>query len=319
MAKRLDQVLGRNPFEVDESACLLAAQDLASYKNSAADRPFPNARPSTVALFKLFFVSICHQINWDFLLSRFESRFFSNEPRAMIEAVSNVNSVDIEEMLAGYSKPERIRAKERAKILRDVAATIEQEFGRDIERLFFPPKIDGPDGMLDRLAKFDVFSEDPLKKKANVFVQELLREHIASFMDEGEVEPAIDYHLIRLYIRTGRVSANDEIIKNLLISPSPTRMRVITLLRKKVSEALSLTAFYSGKSVFEINYVEWQIARQRCEYEGPICLGKWPDKEFDKAIIAIQPARCPYSTWCFAHNDLEWTQSKEPAVKKAFY
>jgi len=303
---------------VDESACYLAAQDLQRYvgDSSSADKTLD---PVAAALFKLFFVSICHQINWDFLLGRMREYFFAADTDTMIGRALKYGAKDVEHMLAGYARPDRIKAKERAKIMRMLAAALVEQYGSRVDGLFFPSRIGGDDGLIERLNKFSAFSEDPVGKKVNVFVQELLREHIATFDDEGSVQPAIDYHLIRLYLRSGRVTSKEVVVLSVLTSASPTRMRLITLLRQKVGEALALTSFYAKKTIFEVNYVEWQIARQRCELDGPICTGPWPNSEFDQAIIAIQPLSCPYSGWCLAHNDSEWTALREPEVRKAFY
>ena len=318
MSRRLDQAIGGDAFFVDESACYQAAQELRRYQVSPS-AVTADVRPEAQALFKLFFVAICHSMNWDFLLGRMREKFFSDDPQAMIKSALNCKARDVEDLLSGYARTERIQAKERAKILRDVGATIVEHYDSDITRLFFPSKIQGSDGFLARLAVFNAFSEDPASKKANVFVQELLREKIASFEDEASVQPAIDYHLIRLYLRTGRVIPREEIIVDELSSGSPTRMRLVNLLRKKVGEALALTAFYAQKTVFEVNYVEWQIARQRCDYDRVICTGKWPDSNFDLDVIAIQPSGCPYAGWCLAHTNPEWRALKEPPIRKAFY
>jgi hypothetical protein len=318
MAKRLDLAMRRDPFTLDESACLQAAQELQRYKSEPYLSQGEDSREAA-ALFKLFFVAICHQVNWDFLLGRMKERFYSPDPKEMILRALNCTASDIEMLLDGYARPERIRANERAKILKETASIIKDFSLNDLTALLFPSSVEGAGGLIEQINIFPAFSQDPVKKKSNVFAQELMRESIATFNDESRVQPAVDYHLIRLYLRTGRVVAKDAIVAEVFTSALPTRMRLITLLRKKVGEALALTAFYAKKTIFEVNYIEWQIARQRCHSDQPNCTGPWDDLSFDSAVVAISATRCPYSHWCLANNDPDWKALKEPEVRKAFY
>lgn len=314
----IEKALAGNPFAIDPTQCLLAAQALESFTPSDADTPWSSASQEAQLVFKLFFVAICHQINWDFLQRRMYEHFFSADSGEMLERALTVSAKSVEEMLEGYHRPERIRASERAKYLRTTAEAISTRFSNDPAALVASNLVFGKHGLLELIRNIPAYGEDPLGKKANAFAQELAREGIVAFSDGDQIPPAIDYHLIRLYLRTGRVFANDKSIFRVLSTGSTHRMRLVNLLRQTVSEALSQTATYARVPAHVLNYLEWQIGRNRCEREFMNCDGPWPAELFDGSVIAVS-AHCPMRDSCTAYHTPEWKRMLEPAIKKAFY
>jgi hypothetical protein len=148
---------------------------------------------------------------------------------------------------AGYHRPERIRSKERAALLRDVGSTIGHRFKGKPEKILEGTgrQLHGPDGFLRRMDYFQAFRDDPLRKKTNVLVHEIVRDRIADFKDSARIAPAVDYHIMRLYLRSGRVFPLHRETLDLLKQNSMPRPRLVKLLRQSVSEALSLTAMYA--------------------------------------------------------------------------
>src|SRR3546814_15988328 len=69
------------------------------------------------------------------------------------------------------------------------------------------------------------YTGDPFDKKARVLAHDLHREGIMMFSDPENLKPAIEYHLIRLYLRSGRVIPASESVRRELIgiqrSPRP--------------------------------------------------------------------------------------------------
>ena len=93
-------------------------------------------------------------------------------------------------------------------LLRDLGATLVREFEGKVESLFLGAgrRLYGSDGFMERLDRFQAFQEDPLRKKSNVLVHEIVRDGIAKFNgSSAQIAPAIDYHIMRLYLRSGRV------------------------------------------------------------------------------------------------------------------
>lgn len=314
----IERALAGNPFTVDPTQCYLAAQAVQKFTPSESKNPWSDAPVPAQIVFKLFFVAICHQINWDFLQRRMFERFFHEEFTDMLGRAKGASAKFVSDMLEGYHRPERIRAAERARYLRSTAEAIDRQFGNDPFILVAEGRVFGDKGLLEVIRVVPAFGEDPLSKKANAFAQELARERIVEFSDDGRIPPAIDYHLIRLYLRTGRVIASDRAVFRALRTGSTHRMRLVNLLRESVAQALQDTASFARIPVHELNYLEWQIGRNRCERDFTICDGPWPSELLDSSIIAISNC-CPLRDSCIAYQSPGWKEILEPELKKAFY
>lgn len=314
----IDRALAGNPFSVDPTQCLLAADKLRGYSPATSSQLWSGTPTSAQIVFKLFFVAICHQVNWDFLQRRMFEQFFAVDFHHMISAATNASSAEIENLLLGYHRPERVRASERAKYLRTTSIGLQSRFNGDPQKLVQAKRVFGEGGLLDLLKQLPAYSEDPLSKKSNAFAQELARERIVEFQDADRIPPAIDYHLIRLYLRNGRVFATDPHIFNALRSGTTHRMRLVRLLREEVSKALELTASYANLAIHELNYLEWQIARNRCERDFTNCDGAWPADLIDPDVSSLGDC-CPLKESCNAYAMPQWKAMLEPEIKKAFY
>ena len=147
-------------------------------------------------------------------------------------------------------------------------------------------------------------------------MHEIVRDRVATFLDQNKIAPAIDYHIMRLYLRSGRVVPLHRETMELLKHDSAPRPRLVRLLREAVAEALSLTALYGQMSVPEVNGLEWQIGRDICDRTKPRCT------DVEAAVqtrLGLTSALCPYAAACRAYGDLEWRALKEPDLKKSFY
>ena len=310
----MDRILAGPAFAIDEIACLSAAQVL---KQLAALKPTP---PSTETgsnlLYRLSVSAICHQINWDYLASRLHRAFENSAITA--SSLSSISARDVDGWLFDYHRPERIRAAERAAMLRNVGDVISKNYFGDTGRVLSDAngKLRGQNGFMSQLDNFFAFREDPLRKKSNVLVHELVRDGMARFEDESEISPAIDYHIMRLYLRTGRVVPLHQVTHDLLKNDSSPRPRLVKLLRESVGEALSLTAFYSALTIPEVNGMEWQIGRDICDRKTPRCLGPLNS---DLSSFLTDKDKCPNTEFCRAFSQPDWRSLREPDLKKRFY
>jgi hypothetical protein len=310
----LDRALAGPAFAIDELTCLAAAQilrPLADQRSQLSETAIHSR-----LLFRLSLSAICHQINWDFLSDRLATAFSTTSMDAA--GLSTISARDVELWLEGYHRPDRIRASERAMLLRDVGNVLVGDYGGDADRLFIESgaRLSGPQGLLARLDRFTAYREDPLRKKSNVLVHDIVRDRLSAFQDEDQIAPAIDYHIARLYLRSGRVVPLHRSTMDLFKEDSQPRPRLVKLLREAVSQALSLTALYAKLSVPEVNGLEWQIGRDICEREAPHCKG--PMKDELSARLSIDGS-CPNVSFCRAFADPEWRKIREPDSKKRFY
>jgi hypothetical protein len=314
-ARPLDRALAGRAFSIDELACAAAAKVLRGVSLGVVHEQ-PMRSVGSELLFRIALSAICHQINWDFLSERLRPLFDTGGLNA--RNLSTVTAREVETWLAGYHRPERTKSKERAALLRDVGATILRDFQGEPENLLEGAggRLHGSDGFMERLDRFCAFREDPLRKKSNVLVHEIVRDGVANFDDSNKIAPAVDYHIMRLYLRSGRVVPLHCETLELLKKDSAPRPRLVKLLREAVSEALCLTALYTGMSIPDVNSVEWQIGRDVCDRSRPKCsAGNASVAE----RLGLSRDTCPYIDFCRAFTDKEWRLLREPDLKKSFY
>jgi hypothetical protein len=311
----LDRALAGPAFSVDPTACSAAANVL---KTLTVHTPSCSLRRplSREILFRLAVTAICHKINWDFLSDRLGLAF--DQLPLDATALAALSSRDIERWLDGYDKPERIRAKKRAALLRDIGKQLVHLYHGSAESLIRASdnRLYDKDGLVFQLDSFEAFREDPLRKKSNVLIHELVRDRVVRFKDEDKIVPAIDYHVMRLYLRTGRVVPLHTNTMDLLKSDSTPRPRLVKLLREAVAEALSLTALYARMSIPQVNSLEWQLGRDICERASPHCESVPP---ISQQRLGWSNNFCPNASFCQAYRSPEWRLLREPDLNKSFY
>lgn len=322
----LDRDLDGDPFRVDLFRCHDAARALAPYLGTHAIGPWTDLPKLEQLVFKTLFISICHQMNWDVLQSAMAGWLLPDVSGRLGE-LATTSPRQIAELLRTYPKQDRVRAAERSRMLRDTAAGLALllSAGGRLRTLLDNPVLEGPSGFYEAIATIASYTGDPFDKKARVLAHDLHREGIVVFSDPENLRPAIEYHLIRLYLRSGRVvPASEAVREELLGERRPARSRLVKLLRGAVDEAMRQTALYSGIDVATLNYVEWQIGRSICVEElGPEiaafhCDAPGPlDMAADVRVLA--PCRCPFAGFCSSRNDPEYGWFREPQFQKAIY
>lgn len=118
------------------------------------------------------------------------------------------------------------------------------------------------------------FREDPLKKKALLFLMTLTNrpEHFLVPEESFTWDPIVDYHLMRLALRLGLVNLPMEWVNENTerTFTSPERERAI---RRAVFDAVRLLLVHSGRSMAEIDNLMWSARRFCPEMEKPNCAG----------------------------------------------
>lgn len=259
--------------------------------------------------FWLIHTVIAHQIN----------NFFSERALRKISK-ENFNSnylvklreEELFELLKDYHKPERIMAKERAQMIREFCFVLNEHFSGKASVLLEKSNFE-VDKFKENLDNFVAFSEDPLRKKSNILVQILSRLKLVEFKDIEKVEPAIDYHLIRLALRNGRVKIKNEDLRLRIIEQKPVSEAEDKLIREKVSEAFQVTAYASGKNIPELNWIEWHLARSVCVRGEPQChLDLNPVSEFLEFKFE---GKCPLFEVCERRKEYV----EEPKFETSYY
>lgn len=314
----ISRALDGVPFSVDQFRCRDAAERLKHFRAQSEVHPWSNASPVSQLVFKTLFISVCHQFNWDFLQSAMAA-WLLPAPELRLAELKETQPTQIADLLREYPRPERIRSQERAKMLRATAAELEALLrSGTISSMLVHRRLNGQGGFYDTMKGVAAFREDELEKKVRVLAHDLYREGVIPFVDPQNLRPAVEYHLLRLYLRSGRVYPTDQSVKEELEGRSAVaRPRLVHTLRKTVEEAMNLTAFYSGLDVATLNYAEWQIGRSVCTAENPRC--DTPSAELPADVAALSPNRCLFSNFCRAYNEPQYGWFHEPHFQKAIY
>ncbi len=273
---------------------------------------------------ELVFISICHQANWYALHER-----IIEIARKDIEIIQprNLLSLTPKEFRIVFGPgldEQRLRATERVRILRELAQSL-PNWPAEGERLWLnhpQVKISGDHGIMPWLNGLSVFASDPLQKKSRVLIHQLLRYGLIDVIDPENVRPAVDYHIMRLYVRTGRVIPVTEDAFERVRQEEVARVEFLTHLRKAVEEGMWHSSIGSGLRMDHLNHVEWQIARSICVRSGARCTeGPIPEKPLDDTLAAVAGPQggCPLTASCQGYRDAALRSIVDPKSVRPYY
>lgn len=243
--------------------------------------------------------AVCHQMNWDFLRRTVLNRTKTDECWMTGERLLNISEEEVGELFVNYNKPERVRAKERCEILHDVGKMI-CDVGKykslflDQDEKLLPIEL-----IRNNLLKCAAFSKDPKEKKLQLLLQKLSNYDKLRKLSIY-CKPAIDYHLIRCYLRRGLIYPKTTYAEG-YIKTSETERKETTVgaLRHLCSKLLEDIAWYTELDICTINSIEWNVGRSVCTQDNPDCYLDTDDANWLKAKFA----RCPFFKSCMARQN----------------
>ena len=297
------------------------------------DVPFPfQVFPLTLPIgwavwVEVLFVSICHNTNWDRLHARFLDIADKEPEQLSPPAVSALTREGFLNLFGDVIGGEQQKRGERAGILRqvaDVAGDVLTDASNSVP--FFRPgkaRLGGESGIYNWLARIPAFGGDPLQKKSRILIHQLLAYRLLEIADPENILPAVDYHLMRLYVRTGRVVARRaETVERLRGHRKVARVEFVTHLRRAVEEAMWYTASGAQRPVNEVNHIEWQIGRSYCTRKEARCDGPYLEtKPPDACVRALSPSSraCPLRRDCAGAIDERLRSIVDPASSRSYY
>lgn len=272
---------------------------------------------------ELLCASICHQANWVQLHNLFLDLALGHPNVLQPTQLEHMSTASFVDVFGKAFDRERLRPKERSSMLRKVAR---RNLTWPVLSPFCesgPHQLRGEGGIYNWLASMDVFNEDPVQKKARVLVHQLLRYGALEVRDPENIAPAIDYHLMRLYARTGRVRPTSTETLDRLLTHQMFRVEFITHFRRAVEEAMWYTASGAQLRIDQLNHVEWQIARSFCVREGARCDGPYlASKPIDSSVAGLSSAStgaCPLRSQCLGASDTSLRNIVDPISSRPFY
>jgi hypothetical protein len=216
------------------------------------------------------------------------------------------------------------RAEERVDILRDLAEGLLRDYGGSSLTLLAAcaGRLHTPEGsgLLDRLSRFEGYN-DPHFKKAFVLLKFLDALDLWHARDTENLFIPVDYHLIRMALRTGLVTVADEKLALQLHDQAPASETDDWEIREVVKHAYKELERHSGINVFVLDEIFWTIGRSCCHYaRPPRCTScDFTDCSVMKSFEYDCPGRCPLATTCLGAGDEFYRTFFEPRLVTTYY
>lgn len=261
--------------------------------------------------------AICHQINWDFLRETVHDAVKEDATWITPKELSKISVEEVALLLGKYNKPERIREKERCTLLRSIGNRL-MEMNYTYQDVFFMDDLSlrNKKEIIAIINSIKAFSSDPEKKKLQLFLQNLSEYGELSALSDY-CKPAIDYHIIREFLRRGLVIPMNQQANDFIFNPEiKRRERTVAGLRKVCSKFFYTLQWITSYSITTLNTVEWWIGRSVCLREMPDCELKGSASQWLRPCFD----RCPFYESCYAIQiDKNFLDVVEPNYKGSSY
>lgn len=196
------------------------------------------------------------------------------------------------------------RLEERARQLRDLADFIVWNTATSIEDMFPPDEPLVVEEISERLAMTEAYS-DPLAKKTNLLLMVLVKEGLLKLSNPRSLRMPIDYHLMRVFLRTGvLVFSRESDLEQRLVRHQVVTSEEETAIRKACVEAGRIFTEF-GADLFHLDALLWNIGRNCCQESGlPLCrLDRTCPKKPDRCTLIDGfhydcPNKCPFNEHC---------------------
>lgn len=262
---------------------------------------------------------------WDYLISatrRVVDEFASPQAMAAIDGnrLAAMLSDDFDPV---HSTVDRV--DERLGQLHDVAQVLLQQYEGQAMNIYCRAggHIQGDGGIFQRLLAIPAYT-DPLNKKAQLLVGQLDAAGIWPLEDPQNLKVCMDYHAMRVALRTGIVEVTDPGLLIALKQKARVSDELNHAVRRAVSDACDRVIAHSGVSVFEFDKWIWHLGRSCCFYDhepicGPRTCHKMDICTYIKAVDYACPGQCSLDGACKGSRDDYYKAFWETNVYTEFY
>jgi hypothetical protein len=209
---------------------------------------------------------------WDYLVEASLRRFADFTAERMLSyKADDLRTLLSDDLNPAHSPIDRI--DERLEQLHGCARRLLAEYGGEAMNVYLRSggRLSGAGGLLDLLHKFQAYT-DPLQKKSVLLAGMLHEIGVRPLRDPENLKVAMDYHAMRVALRTGMVEVQDEVLADDLRLRRAASAETNQAVRSVVSAACDLVVRASGFSVLQFDKLIWHLGRSCCFYEhDPIC------------------------------------------------
>lgn len=272
--------------------------------------------PLNVAIVcEMICAAICHQMNWDFLRKVVYEKSQYTIKWLSADYLSSISETEVFEMFSAYTKSERIREKERTMLLHSLGEWLNAIDSAENVFLDKNGSLLNYEEIRNNLLTCKVFANDPEEKKMQLLLQKL-----STFSELSGLakyyQPAIDYHLVRCYLRRGLLLAKNKYAKEFLKEMNIERKEsTMAAIRQLCSKLLLDICEYTDLNTCIVNQIEWHIGRSVCVRDEPDCFLKTQGSQWVKRRFEV----CPYFDTCLARSNSKLLHLNEPIYKGSSY
>lgn len=248
------------------------------------------------------------------------------------DRLAEIGEDDFRALFSDDGRPEHStfdRVPERVAQWRDAASVLRAHYGGDVMALYEAAgrRLRGPGGILERLAACQAYS-DPVEKKSFLFVMFAQRSGAWEVADPQRIEVAIDYHIMRIALRSGMVRVTDAALAERLRGRQTVAAEEDNAVRLAVRGACRLLIDHSRHDVFAIDNTLWMIGRNCCFYAyEPICGDNRCRRQAECSLLRgigwrsreTCPGVCPLDGACLGSRDAAWRGYWETNLYTSYY
>ena len=203
----------------------------------------------------------------------------------------------------------------RALLLRDLGEKLLRYYGGDAYMLVaesrgFLRRGVG-EGFIDLVKVFRAY-QDPVEKKAFLLAKFLERRGVLEVKDHYNKEVPVDNHLVRIALRTGIISVDEETLEKISLGVEFSEEEDI-LLRYATRMAYKEVARRSGIDPFILDDFLWGFGRRCCTVSSPTCRAGCREK--CGGMGGCVGESCVFQGWCRAYSSPLFMVSEHRFVK----
>lgn len=187
---------------------------------------------------------------------------------------------------------------------------------------------DAPDcrGLQSRLAECEAYA-DPMAKKTFLLLMYLDAIGVWPLEDPGRLDIPVDYHVMRVLLRTGVLEITDAEVHRRLCADEAAEERWESAIRSAAREACRIAVVEGGCPLLPLDAALWMVGRNCCFYtHDPLCrpleAGECPERGrcsllrgFDYPCAGF----CPLEKICRGGREAAFRGLKEPRVETHYY
>jgi len=334
----------REAVVINEHLCQKVAEKIRGTRFGTAktlDFETPIERENAARLL-FFFMAICHDTRG--LTGKIEGQFYHGSDYLYqclrrqwrknpdLFSPKHMAQIDVDEFLSWLSHEEGLqrcrirRPEERVRLLHDCGSKLLEQFDGKVTLLLQMSngRIKRPDrkGLTDLLSVFEAY-EDPLAKKTMVLAKLLKEEGLFVVRDPENIVMPIDYHVMRVALRSGMIDIQNEGLRQRLRLRRFISKREVFAIREACMQAYQVISDLSNISVFDIDTLFWQIGRNCCHpSHEPYCEERACKIGHCTLIEAVEYAcgdRCILDKACTASYNFDYVRFFEPKEITYYY